>query len=162
MKKSKFWTTSLCCLLKTFIVVFQSLNHVSTLQPHGNAAHQAKLSPGVCSNSCQLSWWCHPTISSSVTHFSSCPQYFQASGSFPMTPHFASNAQSIAASASASVLPIFIQGWFLWDWMVWLPSYPGDSPRVFSSTTIQKRQFFSTQPSLWSSFHIHTWLLEKP
>ena len=72
MKKSRFWTTSLCCLLETFVAIFHSLSHVPTMQPHGNAAHQASLSPGVCSNSHQLSWWCNPTISSSVTRFSSC------------------------------------------------------------------------------------------
>ena len=70
------------------------------------------LSPKVCSNSCPLNWWCHPTISSSVAPFSSCPQSFPASGSFPMSQLFASGGQSIGASASASVLPMNIQGWF--------------------------------------------------
>ena len=70
------------------------------------------LSPGVCSNSCPLSQWCHPTISFSVAPFSSCPQSFSASGSFPMSQLFASGGQSIGASASASVLPMNIQGWF--------------------------------------------------
>ena len=70
------------------------------------------LSPKVCSNSCPLNWWCHPTISSSVAPFSSCPQSFPASGSFPMSKLFASGGQSIGASASASVLPMNIQGWF--------------------------------------------------
>ena len=67
--------------------------------------------PGVCSNSCPLSWWCHPTISSSVTPFSSCAQSFPASGSFPMSQLFASGGQNIKASVSASVLPVNIQGW---------------------------------------------------
>ena len=70
------------------------------------------LSPGICSNSCPLSWWCHPTISFSVTPFSSCPQSFSVSGSFPMSQVFASRGQSIGASASASILPVNIQGWF--------------------------------------------------
>ena len=70
------------------------------------------LSPGVCSNSCPLSQWCHPTISSSVVPFSSCPQSFPASGSFPVSQLFASGGQSTGASASASVLPVNIQGWF--------------------------------------------------
>ena len=70
------------------------------------------LSPWVCSNSCSLSRWCHPTISSSVTPFSSCLRFFPASGSFPMSHVFASGGQSIGASASASVLPMNIQGWF--------------------------------------------------
>ena len=70
------------------------------------------LPPGVCSNSCLLSWWCHPTISSSVVPFSSCLQSFPASGSFPMSPFFTSDGQSIGASASALVLPMNIQDWF--------------------------------------------------
>ena len=70
------------------------------------------LSPGACSNSCPLSQWCHPTISFSVVPFSSCPQFFPASGSFPMSQLFASGRQSIGASASTSVFPVNIQGWF--------------------------------------------------
>ena len=70
------------------------------------------LSPGLCSNSCPLSWWWHPTISSTVVPFSSCPQSFLVSGSFPLSPLFTSGGQSIGASASASVLPMNIQGWF--------------------------------------------------
>ena len=71
------------------------------------------LSPGVCSNSCPLSWWCHPPISSSVVPFSSCPQSFPASGSFQMSQLFTSGGQSIGVSVSASVLPMNIQGWLL-------------------------------------------------
>ena len=70
------------------------------------------LSPGVCSDSCPLSWWWYPTISSSATPFSFCLQSFPASGSFPLSQHFTSGGQSIGASASASVLQINIQGWF--------------------------------------------------
>ena len=70
-------------------------------------------SPGVFSNSCSLSQWCHPMISLSTVPFSSCPQSFPASGSFPMSQLFASGGQSIGASASSSVLPMNIQGWFL-------------------------------------------------
>ena len=76
-------------------------------------------SPGVCSNSGPLSQWCHPTISSSVTPFSSCLQSFPAPGSFPMSWLFTSGGQCIGASTSASVLPINIQGWFPLDWLVW-------------------------------------------
>ena len=87
----------------------------NSLRPHG--LHHTRLpcpslSPRVCSNSCPLSWWCHPTISSSVVPFSSCLQYFPASPSFPMSLLFASGVRSIGASASASVLPMNIQGWF--------------------------------------------------
>ena len=86
-----------------------------SLQSHG--PQNARLpcpspSPRVYSNSCPLSWWCHPTISSSVVPFSSCLQSFPASGSFPMSQLFTSGSQSIGASASALVLPMNIQGWF--------------------------------------------------
>ena len=119
-------------------------------------------SPRACSNSCLLSQWYHPTISSSVIPFSSCPQSFQASGSFPASRLFASGGQSIQASVSASVFPTNIHGCFPLGLtgLIYLES-KGLS-RVFSSTTVQKHQFFSTQPSLWSNSHIHTWLLEKP
>ena len=120
------------------------------------------LSPGVCSNSCPLSWWYHSTISSSVTPFSSCPQSFPALGSSLISQLFASGDQSIGASASASVLPMNIQGWFPLGWTGWIFLLSQWLSRVFSSTTAWKHQFFSAQPSLWSNFHIHTWLLEKP
>ena len=79
---------------------------------HGLKHASASLSPGVCSNSCSLSWWCHPTISSSVALFSFLPQSFPAWGSFPISQLFTSGDQSIGALASASVLPMNIQGWF--------------------------------------------------
>ena len=111
-------------------------------------------SSGVCSNSCPLSQWCYPTISSSVTPFSSCFQSFPASGSFPMSQTFTLDGQSIGASASASVLPMNIQVWFLLG-LTDLPSllFNGLS-RVFSSTTIWKHQFFGAQPSLWSNSQV--------
>ena len=111
-------------------------------------------SPRVYSNSCPLSQWCHSTISSSVTPFSSCPQSFLALESFPMSQLFASGGQSTGASVSASVLPMNIQG------LISLQSL--GLSRVFSRTTIQKYQFFGTHSSLWSNSHICTWLLEKP
>ena len=77
-------------------------------------------SPGACSNSCPSSWWCHPTISSSVVPFSSCPQSFPASGSFPISQFFASSGQRIGVSASASVLPMNIQDWFPLGWTGWI------------------------------------------
>ena len=99
----------------TLDVVVQSLSHVWLLRPHG--LQHARLpcpspTPGVYSNSCPLSRWCHLTISSSVVPFSSCLQSFPASGSFPMCQLFASGGQSIAVSASASVLPMYSQCWF--------------------------------------------------
>ena len=118
--------------------------------------------PGVYSNPCPLIQWCHPTISSSVIPFSSCPQSFPASGSFPMNWLFTSDGQRIGTSALASVLPMNIQGWFplALTGLISLP-FKGLST-VFSNTTVQKHQFFSAQSSLWSNSHIHTWLLEKP
>ena len=136
-----------------------------SLWPHGlQHVRPACLSPtsGVYSNSCPLSWWCHPTISSSVVPFSSCLQSFPASGSFPMSPFFTSGSQSIGASASACPSNeysglIFIR----MDWLDLLQS-KGLS-RVFSNTTVPKHQFFNAQSSsfLWYNSHIHTWLLEK-
>ena len=118
--------------------------------------------PGACSNSCPQSWWCHPTISSSVIPFFSCLQSFPESGSFQVSQFFASRGQNIRASASASVLPMNIQDWFPLGWTGWIALQSKGLSRVFSNTTVQKHQFFGAQPCLWSSCHICTWLLEKP
>ena len=117
------------------------------------------LSPEVCSKSCPLSQWCHPTISSFITPFSSLLQSFPASESLPVSQFFASGGQSIGASAS--VLPMNIQSWFPLG-IIGLILLSKGLQRVFSSTTVWKHQFFSAQPTLWSNSHIHTWLLEKP
>ena len=114
------------------------------------------------SNSCLLNQWFHPTISSSAVPFSSPLQSFPASGSFQMSQLFASGDQSIGVSASASVLPMNIQDWLPLGLTGWISLLSKGLSRVFSKTTIQKHQFFGTQLSLWSSSHIHTWLLEKP
>ena len=119
-------------------------------------------SPRACSNSCPLSQWCHPTISSSVIPFSSCLQSFLAPGSFLMSQLFPSNGQNIRVSASASVLPMNIQDWFPLGWTGWISLQSKGFSRVFSKSTVQKHQFFGTQLSLESNSHIHTWLLEKP
>ena len=117
------------------------------------------LSPGAYSNSCPLSQWCYLTISSSVFSFCFFLQSFPASGSFPVSQFFTSGGQSIRPSAL--VLPMNTQGWFpLGLTGVLSPCSQGLS-RVFSSTTIRKHQFFSTQPSLWSNSHICTWVLGK-
>ena len=116
----------------------------------------------VCSNSCPLSRWCHPTISSSVFPFSSRPQSFPASGSFPMSGLFTSGGQSIGASASASVFPVDIQNWFLLGLTSLIYLLPKGLSRLFSSTTVQKHQFFSAQCSLLFNSHMRTWLLGKP
>ena len=110
--------------------------------------------------SCPLSRWCHPTISSSVTLFSSCLQSFPASGSFPVRWLFASGGKN--NGASGSVLPINIQGWFPLRLTGLTSLLSKGLSRVFSSTIVWKHQFFGTQPSLWFSSHIHTWLLEEP
>ena len=115
--------------------------------------------PGVCSNSCPLSWWCYLTISSSAIPFSFCLQSFPASGSFPMSQFFSSCGQPIVASASA--LPMHIQGWFLLGLTGLISLQSKGLSRVFSSIIIWKHQFFGVQPSLWTSSHICTWLLEK-
>ena len=109
-----------------------------------------------------LSWRWHPTISSYVTPFSSCPQSFPASGSFPKSRLFKSGDQSIGASTSTSVLPMNIQGWFSLGLTSLISLQSKRLSRVFSSIIIQKHQFFATLLSLWSNFHTHTWLLEKP
>ena len=106
--------------------------------------------PGVYLNSFPLSRWCHPTISSSVTPVSFCFQSFPAWGSFPMNRLFPSGGQSIEVSASASVLPINIQGWSI-DLAGWISLLPKGLSRVFSNITIQKHQFSGFQPSSWSN-----------
>ena len=117
--------------------------------------------PGACSNSCPSRWWCHPTITSSAIPISSCLQSFPASGSFPMSQFFISGGPSIGVSASASVLPMNIQDWFPLGLTSWISLQSKGLSRVFSNTTVQKHQFFVSQPSLWSNSHIHTWLLKK-
>ena len=122
-----------------------------SLWPHG--LHYARLpctspTPGACSNSCLSSWWCHPIVSSSVVPFSSCLQSFPASGSFPVSQFFISDGQSIAVSASASVLPMNIQDWFPLGLIGWISLQSMGLSRVFSNITVQKHQFFSAQLSL--------------
>jgi len=119
------------------------------------------LSPGICPSSCPLHWWCHPTISSSVTFFSFCLPSFPASGSFPMSQIFTSGSQSIGVSASASVLPMTIQGWFPLEFTGLVLLQSKCLSRVFSSTTVWKHQFFTALLSLWSNSYNHIWLLEN-
>ena len=119
-------------------------------------------SPGIYSNSCPLSRWCHPTISSSVGAFSSWPQSFPESGAFPVSWLFASGDQSFGASASASVLPMNIQGWFPLGWTGLISLQSKGLSKVFSNTIVGKHQCFGALSSLWLNPHIRTWLLEKP
>ena len=123
-----------------------------------SAASQASLSFSIswdCSNSCLLSSWCHPMISSSVVLFSSCLQSFTASRYFPMSQHLPSGGQSIGASTSALVLPMYIQGWFILKLTGLISLQLKGLSRVFSSTMIWKHQFFGSLPSLWSNCHIY-------
>ena len=118
--------------------------------------------PGVYSNSCPSSWWCHPAISSSDIRFSSCPQSLPASGSFPISQLFTWGGQSIGVSASASVLPMNTQDWSPLGWAGSISLQSKGLSRLFSNTTVQKHQFFCTQLSSQSNSHNHTWPLEKP
>ena len=123
----------------------------NSLWPHG-LQHVRPLCPSptprVYSNSCPLSRRCHPTISSSVVPFSSCPQSFPKSGSFQTSQLFASGSQSIGVSASTSVLPMNIQDWFPLGWTDWISLQSKGLSRVFFNTTVQKHQFFGAQLSL--------------
>ena len=118
--------------------------------------------PRVHPNPCTSSWWSHPAISSSVVPFSSCPQSFPASGSFPMSRFLASGGQSIGVSASTWVLPMNTQDWSPLGWTGWISLQSKGLSRVFFNTTLQKHQFFGAQLSSQSNSHIHTWPLEKP
>ena len=150
-------------VVHTLLLLFNHSVVSDSLWPHG--LQHARLpcpspSPGACSNSCPASRWCHPTISSSVVLFSSYLQSFPISGSFPMSQLFASGDQSTGASATASVLPMNIQDWFLLG-STSLISWLSKGLSKVSNTTVQKHQFFIAQ-LLYSNSHIHTWPLEKP
>ena len=120
------------------------------LQPHGLQHARPpclSASPRVYSNLCPLSWWCHPTISSSVVPFSSHLQFFPASGFFQMSQFFASRGQSTGVSASVSVFPMNIQDWFPLGWTGWISLQSKGLSEVFFNATVQKHQFFGTQLS---------------
>ena len=122
-----------------------------SLRPHESQHTRPpcpSLTPRVYSNSCPSSQWCHPTISSSVIPFSSCPQSLPASGSFPMSQLFAWGGQSIRVSASASVLPMNTQDWSPLGWTGWISLQAKGLSRVLYNTTVQKHQVFSVQLSL--------------
>ena len=139
--------------------LFSRLVMSNSLRPHGLQHTRLpcpSLSHRVYSNSYPSSQWCHPTISSSSTLFFSCPQFFPASGYCPMSWLFASGGWSIGASAS--VLPMNIQGWY----PLGLTDLISFQSKGLSNTTVWERQFFGAQPSLWSSSRICTWLLAKP
>ena len=148
-----------------FSVQFSRSVLSNSLRPHGLQHARPPCTspiPRVYSNSCPLSRWCHPTISSSVIPFSSRLRSFPASGSFQMSQLFATGGQSIGVSASTSVFPMNIQYWFPLGWTGWISFQSKGLSRVFSNTTVQKHPFFSAQLSSQSNSHIHTWTLEKP
>ena len=142
----------------------QSLSRVELFATPWTTAPQASLSITKSQSLlklCPLSRWCHPIISFSVVPFSHL-QSFPGSGSFQISQFFTSGGQSSGASASTSVLLMNTQDWFPLGWTGWISSQSKGLSRVFSNTTVQKHQFFSTQVSLQSNSHIHTWPLEKP
>ena len=153
------------CLLLTFSVQFSRSVVSDSLRPHESQHARPPCpspSPGVYSDSHPWSRWCHPAISSSVVPFSSCPQSFPTSESFPMSQLFAWGGQSTGVSALASFLPMNTQGWSPVKWTSWISLQSKGLSRVFSNTTVQKHQFFGAQPSSQSNSHIHTWPQEKP
>ena len=163
-----FWTHHVSsCTRNSFklfpLLLFSCSVVFNSLRPHGLQHARPPCpspSPGVCPSSCSLHQWCCPTISSSDALYSFCPQSFPASGTFPMSRLFTSDDQNTGASASASVFPVNIQGWSPLRLTGLILLSTGLSG-VFSSTTVQKHQFFGFLLFLWSSSHIHTQLLEK-
>ena len=159
-KKNRRWLNSTCLYViygdicpiasrKSYSVQFSRSVMSDSLRPRGLQHTRSPCwspTPGVYPKSCPLSRWCHPTISSSVVPFSSCPQSFPASGSFQMSQLFASGGQSIGASTS--IILMNIQDWFPLGWTGWISLKSKGFSRVFSNTTAQKHQFFSVQLSL--------------
>ena len=134
-----------------------------SLQPHESQHTRPPCpwpSPRVHSDSRPLSRWCHSAISSTVIPFCSCPQSLPVSESFPMSQLFAWGGQSTGISVLASFLPKNAQGWSPLEWTGWISLQSQGLSKLFSNTTVQKHQFFSTQLSSQSSSRIHTWPLE--
>ena len=161
-KGDGFWCNSLSA---TYSVQFSHSVVSDSLWPHELQHARPPCpspTPGVHTNPCPSSRWCHPAISSSVIPFSSCPQSLPASESFPMNQLFIWGGQSIGVSALASFLPKNTQGWSPLEWTGWISLQSKGLSRVFSNTTVQKHQFFGAQPSSQSNSHVHTWPQEKP
>ena len=165
--------TILFIFLKYFLCVYMCFSSVQfscsvvsdSLQPHEWQHTRPPCpspTPGIHSDSHPSSQWCHPGISSSVVPFSSCSQSLPASESFPMSQCFKWGGQSTGVSALASFLPKKSQGRSPSEWTGWISLQSKGLSRVFSNTTIQKHQFFGTQPSSQSNTHIRTWPLGKP
>ena len=153
------------CVFSVLLLLFSHSVLSDSLRPHG--LQHARLPcpssiPGVCSNSCPLSRWCHPTISSSVIPFSSSFNIPSIRVFFLVSQFFASGGQSIGASASTSVLPVNIQDWFPLRLTDLISLQSTGLSRVFSNTTVQKTSILRCSAFLMVNSHIHTWLLEKP
>ena len=137
---------------------------VDSLQPKGLEQARPpcpKQTPSMYPNSCPLSRWCHPAISFYAVPFSTCLQFFPATGSFPMSQFFLSGGKNIEVSGPTSILPLNTQDQFPLGWIGRNSLQSKGLPRIFLNTTVQKQKFFNTQLSLKSNSHIHTWLLEK-
>ena len=167
--RNGFYSNKITTLLVFCILLYIQFSSVTqsclTLQPRESQHARPPCpspTPGVYSNSCPSSRWCHPAISSSVVPFSFCPQSLQASGSFPMSQFLSRGGQNIGVSASASIHPMNTQDWSPSGWTGWISLQSKGLSRVFSNTTVQKHQFFGAQLSSQSNSHIHTWPLEKP
>ena len=138
-----------------FVIVVRLLSHTQLCDPMDCSMPDSPVLYNLLEFAqTSLSLWCHPTISSSVAPFSSCPQSFPALGSFPLSWLFASGGQSIGASASVTVLPMNIQDWFPLGLIGWISLQSSSLSRVFSSSTSRKHQFFSAHLSLLSNYHI--------
>ena len=147
------------------LFVVWSLSHVQLYVTPWTAVRQASILHSLLEFAqihVPLSQWCSSTTSSSITHFSSCPQSFLAAGSFPVSMLFTSGGQIIGTSASAIVLPMNMQGWFPVRLTDLISLLSRGLSRVFSNTTVEKQQFFGAQLSLWSSSHIHNDYWENP
>ena len=159
-----FSTIGLACTLTNSVQFSHSVTSDS-LWPHESQYARPpcpSATSGVYSNSCPSSWWCHPAISSSVVSFSSCPQSLPAPESFPMSQLFTWGGQTIGVSASASILPMNTQCWSPLQWTGLVSLQSKGLSTVFSNNTVQKYQFFGTHLSSHSTYHMHTWPLEKP
>ena len=164
--KTLIWQMQIFSLLLLGNIQFSCRSVVSnSLRPHEPQHARPPCpspTPRVHSNSRPSSQWCYPAISSSIIPFSSFPQSLSASESFPVSQLFAWGGQSTGVSALASFLPKNTQDWSPLEWTGWISLQSKGLSRVFSNTTVQNHQFFSTQLSSQSNSHIHTWLQEKP
>ena len=170
MEKSyQLWTYASFWGLENSLFAY-FVNHFSsvaqsclTLWPHESQHARPPCpspTPGVHSDSCPSSRWCHPAISSSVIPFTSPPKSLPASESFPMSQLFAQGGQNIGVSASTSVLPMNTQDWSLLGWTGWISLQSKELSRVFSNTTVQKHQFFSAQLSSQSNTYIVAYIFK--